>query len=269
MLTDKLKDIIKDCWADFQKLNEAAPGCLVENSVPILWFGDLEAYSHSPKRVLTLSMNPADREFTHQKKKGLKRSLYNSELRFPRAATLRANAELSDADVQSYYESMNEYFSVNPYASWSDAFTKVLLPTQSAYARPGESCTNVALHLNVLAPVATTPDWNKLEEADQIILQDIFRGYFKRLIDELKPDVLFVTEAETQLKFVFNLEADRCVHNFKKPFSKKFYINAYDGVDGFDCAVISGSSHSGVPFGGMTDEQLSAEVSDAWYRICN
>lgn len=41
----------------------AARGIRVDPSIPILYFGDLTAYENSPKRIVTVALNPSNVEF--------------------------------------------------------------------------------------------------------------------------------------------------------------------------------------------------------------
>ena len=63
--------VVKEAWKAFEC---AAPSSRVCPAMPILFFGDLEAYSTSPFRVVTVGLNPSlqewpARHFLYQQKR--------------------------------------------------------------------------------------------------------------------------------------------------------------------------------------------------------
>ena len=61
----KIDDLINEIGQEFEQLKNLPETAevVVPDSIPILWFGDLEAYEKSDLRVLTVSKNPSDAEF--------------------------------------------------------------------------------------------------------------------------------------------------------------------------------------------------------------
>ena len=56
-----MKNLIKKVWQDYQILKNMP--CVIGNVIPILWFGDLGAYEKSHKRIITVGLNPSNKEF--------------------------------------------------------------------------------------------------------------------------------------------------------------------------------------------------------------
>ncbi len=47
----------------FEKYSLEKRSCVMKVLIPILWFGDFEAYIKSPKKIITVSINPSNNEF--------------------------------------------------------------------------------------------------------------------------------------------------------------------------------------------------------------
>ena len=62
-----IKDIVRDCFHDYYGPNN--PACVLRNVVPILWFGDMDAYWESEKKIVTVAVNPSKLEFPDDKGK--------------------------------------------------------------------------------------------------------------------------------------------------------------------------------------------------------
>lgn len=86
----KMEDIYTKClkhYADVTKFD-----WVVQNSIPIPFFGDLAAYNNSEKRVLTVALNPSDKEFPKE-----------GDPRFKVEQALRGPEEL-EAELSAYFK---------------------------------------------------------------------------------------------------------------------------------------------------------------------
>lgn len=63
LTTMKLDGVVDGVWAAHRTAIASGIGAVVLPSVPIAWFGDLEAYLDSPLRVITVGLNPSRLEF--------------------------------------------------------------------------------------------------------------------------------------------------------------------------------------------------------------
>lgn len=88
------------------------------NILQIKWFGDKNAYMNSPVRIITVGLNPSDKEF--REKDG---EPYSSRLRFP---------DYIIGDDVSLENALNNYFEKNPYRKWFNAGFEPLLNGMNA-----------------------------------------------------------------------------------------------------------------------------------------
>jgi len=60
-----LECIVDSAWAEWDRARRDPYDrvCVPEQSAPLLWFGDLNAYGKSPRRILTLGVNPGPSTF--------------------------------------------------------------------------------------------------------------------------------------------------------------------------------------------------------------
>lgn len=187
MLTDKLSQIIRTCWADFQKLKDLKT--TVRPSIPILWFGNLEKYRNSPVRILTVALNPSNKEFSKDRD-----GSYQVGLRFPAAADLVGKDKLDDSGVAAYCKAMNEYFEKEPYALWFDNFEKPLNVLNATYYDSKETqFANRAVHIDLMTPIATNPTWGKLcqDQKQELYLES--SKYFEALMEEFDPQIFLIS----------------------------------------------------------------------------
>ena len=120
----------------------------VAPAVPILFFGNLDAYWASPLRVLTVGLNPSLHEFPQKE----------CFRRFP------ALAGEGDPEPSRYLAAMSAYFDIDPYSAWFNTFKPLLKGMEASFYKGGAS---TALHTDICSPVATNPTWNDLDEADR------------------------------------------------------------------------------------------------------
>ena len=72
--------------------------------MPILYFGDREAYEGSPLRIVTAGLNPSLAEFPSE----------SPWLRFPGAGSLPNDGSISIQERDQYLAALDEYFRVAP-----------------------------------------------------------------------------------------------------------------------------------------------------------
>lgn len=164
-----MQHLIDEAWRQFDaNANES----FVVGTMPILWFGDLDAYRESSLRVITVGLNPSGLEFPTT----------DPTQRFPRAT--RTN----------YPSGLNEYFKVAPYGRWFDSYEPLLNGMDvSYYGRP----RGTALHTDICSPLATEPTWSGLTDGAKVRLVGPGRDLWLKLVDELAPHVLLLSIAIT------------------------------------------------------------------------
>ena len=156
----------------------------IRGHIPILFFGDLHAYLNSDKKIITVGLNPSDKEFL--------------EHRFNTCPDLLKKPEL-------YLDSLCNYFKFNPYADWFSGYENLLKEFESSFYS-GEK--NTAIHTDFITPIATSPTWTELSEErlSKDEHNELFFGgnkLWRLLLDELKPDFILGAIGQKHIRKVF------------------------------------------------------------------
>lgn len=170
-----LKELAKRAWKAFEHTGSHR----VEPSFPILFFGDLEAYWASNPRVLTVGLNPSDKEFPPE----------SPFRRFPKAS------EITREKDGKYLDSLSEYFATHPYR-WFRSYELVLNGLDSSFC-PGNRRT--ALHTDIGSPVATRPTWRRIDKASRREFENEGRALWHDLIVALRAEVVLLSLAKEHL----------------------------------------------------------------------
>ena len=110
-----LRAVVAGAWHAFEHAT-ALPSS-VSPAIPILFFGDLNAYFASRTRVLTVGLNPSLREFPAD----------SPFWRFPCAEGVTAS------EPDRYLNALSAYFRTDPYRSWFSAFEPLLNGLEASY----------------------------------------------------------------------------------------------------------------------------------------
>jgi len=162
---------------------------IVPNSIPIVWFGDVEKYFKSSLKIITVSLNPSDNEFIIKKQE-----TYSTKYRFPAYI----------GTVDSLYTSYNEYFTKQPYGIWFKASFSTVLESFNASHYTDNGAANTALHTDLGSSYATKPTWSRLSSLVQSRLEPLASTSWHNLIKILKPDVILISASdhfENKLQF--------------------------------------------------------------------
>ena len=173
-----LDNAVAEAWRAFGRA--AALPSRVSPAVPILFFGDLEAYRSSPLRVLTVGLNPSLREFPADE----------PFRRFPLAESVTAG------EPGLYLDALSAYFRTDPYRGWFSSFEPLLNGLASSYYA-GEDST--ALHTDICSPVATDPTWTGLDERARAALEADGGPLWHTLLEALRPHVVALSIKEDYL----------------------------------------------------------------------
>lgn len=217
--------------------------CVVKPSFPILYFGDLNAYFQSEKKIITVGKNPSDNEFRNKKDEPF------SFFRFPKW----------NKEERNLVESLNDYFETQPLKKWFDSFEPILEGFQASYYR--NKSKNIALHTDICSPLATNPTWSKLSRAKQTELS--LQGFeiWKDLINELEPDILLISIPRKLLEQICKKEEKKIIGTFynKKngeERNKPYLIEEYSYLLNNEkkVKVLFGAA-ANTPFGTISTEQ--------------
>jgi len=167
----------------------------VKKSIPILYFGDLEAYSKSQRKIITVGLNPSRQEFPQENPYYrfplVKTSLsYFDETSFP---SFGANEE----SIQSYLAALNMYFKHKPY-EWFNCYEPILQGMNCSYY--GEPQENTAIHTDICSPIATDPTWSGLSKTERQSLEVDGIKLWHDLIECVQPDVVIISVAKEHLE---------------------------------------------------------------------
>lgn len=152
-------------WADLTAARQRHPQVVPTECAPVLYFGDAQAYRRSPLRVVTVGLNPSDREFPRS----------DPWRRFP-AAQNRGG----------YLSALNGYFTTAP-LNWFDCFRELLRGLDASFSA---GSTNQALHTDICSVVPTCPTWSKLPDQAQQDLAARGLRTWHELVAELRPHVI-------------------------------------------------------------------------------
>jgi hypothetical protein len=166
----------------------------VPNSIPILHFGDVDAYSRSVLKVVTVGLNPSNAEF-------------------PDKEDRLGNAVRASLSPDTLRESLSGYFRNNPYSRWFDrAFESLLQPLGASFYghyHPGKQRpvwwqpqSNTALHTDIGTPIATTPKWSNLPRSTRERLQAKGFPLWRDLIGKLEPHLILISVAPQHLSLL-------------------------------------------------------------------
>lgn len=161
---------------------------VVPNSIPIVWFGDLEEYKKSPVKIVTIGLNPSLNEFKE-----------------PRFDTHANNAD-------TIYKTLCNYFYYNPYKVWFAQFEKCLKRMDASYGGKMSDTryTDTAIHIDAYSSIATAPTWSKLtqREKDSVNQQELCQ----RLFDYLQPDIVLMSTAHNVFYDTLNITCSPCLY---------------------------------------------------------
>ena len=155
--------------------------CIPNGIIPIHWFGDRRAYEKSKLKIITVGLNPSDKEFRENTEQP-----FSTELRFP---------HFQSDKPKSLTATLNAYFKTNPYKRWFNAFENVLNGIGGSYYDK-EKYPYRALHTDICSPWATTPTWSKLSDEEQEMLYAEGHREWVKLIEKLNPDIILASIAK-------------------------------------------------------------------------
>lgn len=177
-LPPSLDSVVSGAGHSFDRA--AALGSRVCPAVPVLFFGDLDAYLGSALRVVTVGLNPSLKEFPSD----------DPFLRF----RLAENAGREDSG--RYLEALSAYFRTKPYGEWFGNYEPLLNGMGASYYN---GATSRVLHTDICSPVATDPTWSHLSETDRAVLVDDGAPLWHELLEVLQPSVVVLSVAREHL----------------------------------------------------------------------
>jgi len=209
---------------------------VVKPSLPVLYFGDLKNYLASETKVISVALNPSNAEFMDRKNDT------PSYFRFPDY----------EETAESLETSLSNYFKEEPYREWfgqesgsNSGFLAVLEGMGFSYYEVEDKET--ALHTDLCSPIATNPTWGRLSSYQQDLLLKEGFHIWKKLIGEIKPNIIVMSTSKEYLKqlnptFIKRLEYKESNASEGRAV-RKYTVEYYEvEIDGFKTNLVWGSS---------------------------
>lgn len=208
-----LEKIVKDYIEDFRvkTCDSELKSYIVPNSIPIIWFGNMDNYMKSERRIVTIGLNPSLNEFSE-----------------PRFQEICFDDEVDSKKVESLKQTLDSYFDNNPYTRWFCRGERVLNDSFDATyytEKATDKGLNQAIHIDVYTAIATDPTWGDLDNDVRNKLRNT--GLFNTLLDYLNPDIILVSTNRPVFDEVFGdfiFEGER-YQNSDRPST--FYVRKY------------------------------------------
>lgn len=188
----KINEIINNAWKHFGQFRRES--FIVPNSIPILWFGDMERYLKSEVKIVTLALNPSSHEFPV----GAGKERFDLSI----VKQLLKQEHLDEDKYELYKSILNNYFKLNPLYRWFNNFRATLAMVDASYGawRSWEDAPNRAIHIDLMTPLATNPVWSKLSTCQKEQLMHDGHQICKQLLYILKPDFVLVSVGNSHLE---------------------------------------------------------------------
>ena len=262
-IRDDLSEVVDRAWGSFGAA--ASLESRVDPALPILFFGDLDAYEKkSPLRVVTVGLNPSNKEF-HE---------CAPYQRFPLAERHRL-----DQDQQRYLDALAAYFRTNPYMEWFRHFEPLLEGMGASYC---ECQPSRVLHTDICSPVATDPTWNDVKPPERRVLIKDGVCLWHHLLRVLQPDIVLLSVAKThhkRIKFK-QLGPEQPVHTLKRSSNGKsrspyrvcgrwYYVNQNDKKPSLPRPaffVFCPAGRTPVPIGVDQKRELGRKIIDRYLQ---
>jgi len=234
-LVQKLNNVMQEYIQDF--INKQNLPYVVKPAIPIVWFGNMEKYESSPKKIVTIGINPSWKEF--------------EEPRFDMVDLTSDNA------IDKLRNTLNLYFEYNPY-DWFNNFEKVLPTLDASYYE--KRATNTAIHIDIYSAIATNPIWRYLSDDEK---KDIQRtDLFKKLLNLLDPDIIVFSVSKEAFDNVFSeFKSEKSAENING--KKGFFIRKYRKGNKI---LIWGRNMQGQPFGGLSNQEIRETMEQFFHE---
>jgi hypothetical protein len=249
--TDRLKQLLVQSWAIYDHLHEQE--FVVCPAIPILFFGDSKRYFTSQLRVVTVGLNPSNKEFPED----------DQFSRFPAARVLVPDS--GQRDHSCHLEALDAYFRSMPYKQWFNSFEPMLRGLGTSYYDGQES---TALHTDFCSPIATNPTWRRLPEKGRSLLELDGINLWHSLVETLAPDVILISIKKCDLEKIrfpalSSWQAIRAL-NRKRPYQVRGRLLA---INSSKRTLLAFGRAANTPFGTVSNVdklEIGAAIKEAY-----
>lgn len=210
-----LTEIIEEYIVDYIEKKKQFADCnkvRIVGAFPIVWFGNIDNYLNSKTRVVTVGLNPSNKEFQEQNE---------------RFSSMNLDLPIDSQEIADLKKNLNSYFEVNPYR-WFCKGEKVLNLFDASYYLEGvkNSGRHQAIHIDIYTSIATDPTWGSLEKEVRQRISNL--GLFNKLLDFLNPNIILVSTNKEVFREVF--QESRYIHDDERTYNANrtsFYVRKY------------------------------------------
>jgi hypothetical protein len=179
----RFDSLAEAAWSQYDGCGDAA--FVVRPAIPILFFGDSAQYFRSARRIITVGLNPSQREFPAEM----------GWRRFSAARELYLSGQWRGR-TDAYRAALDAYFRCDPYTTWFRCFEPILNGLAASYYG---GYAHTALNTDLCSPLATAPTWSGLSSTQQARLMQAGVTLWHRLVEYLEPDLIVISVARQLL----------------------------------------------------------------------
>lgn len=236
IMNEKISKIIDGYWEEYVRLKNE--DFAVKPSIPVIWFGDLDAYEKSDKKIVTVALNPSNKEFCNENGP--------SFFRFKDGEKIHKKDVLDNSDKECLIGTLNRYFKDEPYYRWFNDFERPLNFINASYYTSAQP--NTAIHIDIYTAVATDPTWGGLSDKQKNKIVGNTKKppeLFMQLLDFLAPDIILYSANKDVLRRAFGFKEPEPWDEQYSTGSKGFNIETYRYKNSL---IIYGRNNYGKPF---------------------
>ena len=173
-----LEHIIKLAWIEWKRATEVQLN-VPKQSAPVLWFGNLDKYMASEKKIVTVAVNPGPKTFPTS----------NPWKRYP---LLNPKTYFLQRETAAHYtRALNQY----TFDNWFTSFLPLFECFNAAYDAADNQ--SQVLHLDI-SPIMTNPIWSECDsEKEQVPLRIGGLPILYAMLEYLQPDCIFLSISGT------------------------------------------------------------------------
>lgn len=220
-----IKDIVVEYIKDFDEKSKHFP-FILQPSIPIVWFGNMDKYLNSNRKILTGGYSPSNKEFD-----GKRFNISNYK------------------NTDTLAETLAEYFRNQPHLEYFCKFENILRKLDASYWENTFSFS--AIHINMYSAIATATE-NQRKQIQRIDL-------FKKLMKALSPDVIITSMKPSNFTEGFSSAFDTAAPDFSFTVNDKpsLFINKYKNGNQI---LINGANSIRGPFADISNKDLEEAI---------
>ncbi len=262
---ERLMNLAKKChesFIDTQNDSTLRP-YLIKGTLPILYFGDIEAYFKSQYKIITAAINPSCGEFYYDES-----NEQISYKRFPQFERIAKENTLSDENALQYLSALNSYFKTGNDFKTTPR-NNLFAPFCASYY---DNAPNRAIHTDTLSPFATFPTWSKMPLRIQTNFSNAGIHLWNELVEILEPDIIFMSLNKKYISHIdfYQTFRDYITYHDKKYNGETLKIQyGYINLNGKTAHIFNESRTNRVPFNAIGNEQSALLGKKIFERFTN